>query len=57
MKSKESFDHNAPQPTGVQHDSETPLPQKPSFLFIVSTSIGVITIILLTVSAYHGITH
>lgn len=40
---------------GVQHDSETPLPKKPSVLFIVSTSIGVITLILLTVSAYYGI--
>lgn len=57
MKPEQSFNHNAPQPTGVQHDSETPLPKKPSFLFIISTTIGVLTIILLAVSAYHGITH
>ena len=44
-------------PTGVQHNSETPLPQKPSFLFFLSTSVGVLVIILLAVSAYHGLTH
>jgi hypothetical protein len=43
--------------SGVQHDSETPLPKKPSFLFLISTSIGVITIILLAVTAYNGIAH
>jgi hypothetical protein len=57
MKPEETFDPNAPQPTDVQRDSETPLAKKPSFLFIISTTIGVPTIILLAVSAYHGITH
>jgi hypothetical protein len=54
---KTTFNPEAPQPTGVQHDSETPLPKKPSFLYLVSTTIGVLLIILLATSAYHGITH
>lgn len=57
MKPEESSNPNASQPTGVQRDSETPLPKKPSFLYLVSTTIGVLAIILLAVSAYHGITH
>ncbi|MBW4419578.1 MAG: hypothetical protein KME13_10150 [Myxacorys californica WJT36-NPBG1] len=40
---------------GVQHDSETPLPQKPSLLFIVSTSIGVLTLIAVAAGAYYGV--
>jgi hypothetical protein len=56
MKPEESLNVNA-QPTGVQHDSEEPLSKKPSFLYLVSVTIGVLTIILLSVSAYHGITH
>lgn len=55
--SKKQSISQAGTPSGVQRDSETPLPKKPSFLFILSTSIGVITLILLSISAYHGITH
>lgn len=44
------------QPDSVLHESELPLVKKPSFLYIVSVSIGVLTIILLAVNAYHGIT-
>jgi hypothetical protein len=40
---------------GVQHDNETPLPKKPSLLFIGSIAIGVLTILLLTLNAYHGV--
>lgn len=57
MKSEERTTLKTTQPTGVQKDSETPMPQKPSFLFLGATAIGVITIIVLAVSAYHGITH
>jgi hypothetical protein len=45
------------QDPGVQHDSETPLPQKPSVLFI-STTVGIIiTFILVVVLSYNGLTH
>ena len=40
--------------SGVQRDSETPLPKKPSLLFLISTSLGVITLIVLAASAYYG---
>ncbi|MBE9182677.1 hypothetical protein IQ268_29510 [Oculatella sp. LEGE 06141] len=53
--SPETTPPNSSDPYGVQHDSETPLPKKPSFLFIVTTSLGVITIILLAVGAYYGV--
>jgi hypothetical protein len=53
--SEQSFDPNTLEPTGIQHDSETPIPQKPSFLFITSISLGVLLIILLAVSSYYGI--
>jgi len=46
---------NSQEQTPVLQDSEQPLPKKPSFLFLVSTSIGVLTIISLAVSAYYGI--
>lgn len=39
---------------GVQRDSETPLAKKPSTLYIVSISLGVLTLILVAVSAYYG---
>jgi hypothetical protein len=56
MKSEKPLNSsNASQPTGVQHDSEEPLPKKPSFLFLVSVTIGVLTIILVSASAYYGI--
>lgn len=48
---------NQVETPGVQHDSETPLPKKPSFLFIISTSLGLGTLILLAVSAYYGMAH
>lgn len=44
------------QPDTVLHEDNLPLAKKPSFLYIVSVSIGVFTIIWLAVSAYHGIT-
>lgn len=40
---------------GVQHDDETPLPKKPSLLFIISTSVGVLTLILVAASAFYGL--
>jgi hypothetical protein len=40
---------------GVQRDSETPLPQKPSFLFLVATSVGVLVILLLIFGSYYGV--
>jgi|GEM_PF-5087740 hypothetical protein len=43
------------QPAGVLHDSEQPVSKKPSFLFLVSTSIGVLTILAIVISAYYGI--
>lgn len=57
MKSEERANLQTTEPTGVQKNSETPIPQKPSFLFLGATAIGVITLIVLAVSAYHGITH
>lgn len=62
MKSGEKLNPNhlkatGVQPQGVQDDNATPVPQKPSFLFLVSTLIGVITLVVLSISAYHGITH
>lgn len=61
MKSNETFTSNkleatGIQPEGVQKDSETPAPKKPSVLFLVSTLIGVATIIILSISAFHGVT-
>jgi hypothetical protein len=55
MKPEEKLHSTVAQPTGVQRDSETPVPKKPSVLFIVSTSIGVLTILLLVFNAYHSI--
>ena len=46
---------NTNQTDAVQHDSETPLPKKPSVLFILSTSIGLITILTVVISAYRGV--
>ncbi|MBD1849938.1 hypothetical protein [Leptolyngbya sp. FACHB-711] len=43
------------QPAGVLHDSEQPLGKKPSFLFLVSTSIGVLTLLAIAAGAYYGI--
>lgn len=50
--------HKQPgEPLGVQRDSETPLPQKPSVLFVGSTVAIVITFIIVTILAYNGIAH
>ncbi len=57
MQSEERTNIKTAEPAGVQKDSQTPIPQKPSFLFLGATAIGVITIIVLAVSAYHGIAH
>ncbi|MBD2084144.1 MULTISPECIES: hypothetical protein [unclassified Coleofasciculus] len=46
---------NPNQTDAVQHDSETPLAKKPSVLFILSTSIGLITIITVVISVYRGV--
>lgn len=40
---------------GVQHDSETPVAKKPSVLYLVSISLGILTIIFLATTAYKGI--
>ena len=45
------------EPKGVQRDSETPLPQKPSFLFFLTTGLVVLTMIVVTYGAYRGIVH
>lgn len=42
-------------PPGVERDRDQPLTNKPSFLFIVSTSIGILTILLIAANAYYGI--
>jgi hypothetical protein len=55
MDSESKVTSKSSEPAGVQRDSETPLPKKPSLLFIVSTSLGVLIIILLAFSAYHGV--
>lgn len=55
MKSGKPLDPNTLEPTGVQSDRETPFSKKPSFLFLVSTSLGILLILLLAVSAYQGI--
>ncbi|HEY9880473.1 MAG TPA: hypothetical protein V6D29_18590 [Leptolyngbyaceae cyanobacterium] len=55
MTSDQNLNPQTLEPTGVQHDSETPLPKKPSVLFLLSTSIGVIGIILLSLQIYHGL--
>ena len=54
MTTNKTTDPNQHQPAGVQLDNETPLPKKPSVLFIAATSIGIVTIILLSVSAYYS---
>jgi hypothetical protein len=55
QNSEQSFNPKTLEPTGVQHDRETPIPQKPSFLFITSISLGVLLIIVLAASSYYGI--
>ncbi|MBD1928494.1 hypothetical protein H6F74_19905 [Trichocoleus sp. FACHB-90] len=55
MKTEDTKNTNTSEQTPVQHDSETPLPKKPSFLFIISTSVGLITIITVVISLYRGI--
>jgi hypothetical protein len=55
MASEQNLDPKTLEPTGVQRDSETPTPKKPSVLFLLSTSIGVLLIILLSISIYSGI--
>jgi len=54
MKSDKSLDPKTLEPKGVQSDRTTPIPRKPSFLFLVSTSLGVLLILLLAYSAYQG---
>ncbi len=57
MKTEEGKVIDPGQPTGVQRDSETPIPQKPSFLFITSALL-VITILVLVISrGYFGLAH
>jgi hypothetical protein len=55
MESNETRNTQSDQPTGVQRDRDTPLPQKPSFLYFTSVGLGVLVIILLATSAYYGI--
>ncbi|WP_190483185.1 hypothetical protein [Pseudanabaena sp. FACHB-2040] len=55
MKSDQNIDPQTLEPTGVQRDSETPTPKKPSVLFLLSTSIGILLIVLLSFSIYNGI--
>lgn len=43
--------------SGVQHDSETSLPKKPSVLFVVTTLTIVVTFVVIIAMAYNGITH
>jgi hypothetical protein len=56
MKTNDTTQSSNPQPTGVQHDSQEPFTKKPSVLYVLSTSIGVLVIILLTAVGYFGIT-
>ena len=55
MKTEETTNFNKSGQAPVQRDSETPVPQKPSVLYIGSIVLGVITIITLAASAYHGV--
>ncbi|HEY9736504.1 MAG TPA: hypothetical protein V6D06_09480 [Trichocoleus sp.] len=53
--SNSNIDPTTLEPTGVQRDSETPVPKKPSVLFLLSTSIGVLVIVLLSFVIYNGL--
>lgn len=55
MKTDERTNYNHPQ--GVQHDNETPLPKKPSVLFIVTTVSIILGFVTAIAMAYNGITH
>lgn len=55
MKSQEKNMTDKLEPTGVQHDSETPFAKKPSVLYITSIILGVSVIIFLAANAYYGI--
>jgi hypothetical protein len=55
MKTEETTNFNKSGQAPVQRDSETPLAKKPSVLYIGSIVLGVITIITLVASAYHGV--
>ncbi|MDX2228377.1 MAG: hypothetical protein NW220_01975 [Leptolyngbyaceae cyanobacterium bins.349] len=57
MQTDERPNLNQAQDPGVQHDSETPLPKKPSVLFIASTLTIIVTFVIVIAMAYNGITH
>lgn len=48
---------NVNHPEGVQRDSETPTPKKPSVLFIVTTVSIILGFIAVVIMNYNGITH
>ena len=57
MKTDENLNINQAQGQDIQRDSETPLPQKPSVLFITTTLFIIVTFITVIVMAYNGLTH
>ncbi len=57
MQTDEKANIRQKQDPGVQHDSETPLPQKPSVLFAGTTLAIIITFILVIAMAYNGLSH
>ena len=57
MKTEEGKIIDSGQPTGVQHDAETPIPQKPSFLFITSALLVVAVLVLVIARGYYGLAH
>jgi hypothetical protein len=57
MQTNNSPEINELHDPGVQHDSETPLPKKPSVLFVASTLTIVVTFVIVIAMAYNGITH
>lgn len=57
MQTDEKANIRQKQNPGVQHDSETPLPKKPSVLFAGTTLAIVITFIIVIAMAYNGLVH
>ncbi len=57
MKTDEGKYVDPGQPAGVQHDSETPVPQKPSFLFTTAALLVIVTLVFVIVRGYYGLAH
>lgn len=55
MQTEENKPHNPLEPGAELHESNLPVPAKPSFQYITSVSIGVLVIILLAAVSYYGV--